>query len=652
MNYRKLIIPSNFMFIFDAGEFKLLSILIDQDFKTNIQVKKKYYSKSFLHKLFMGGRRSFEKALNTLIKNNLVICSTPQNGLKHSYRINNDELNKLISVLDLTNNAVVLQEFFTDFWKNNKKLDDITRADEEFLHSTNKEFNFDNINYKAPENNNKNNHVINDIQPSYFCTPSTYCAIKIGEIMSNFENKRREELDIESKMMGYKSDANHVHSDMVTLKNAKNHVHSDIHVIQVNNNKTSGCNPPNRGESFQDKIIDIPDIIYFDKNKKEESGSSNKIIEEDMEKDEGIFNLFDELSDDNKENYSFLEKKKQKNTLGAKAPKNYDNPLDILEIHKDNNVIPSNILKELNSDEHIEEFKNILFYFSKKYINGSCVKLDEAEKYYQELRDDYFSSDELLETSIKDVFKNFIYIDDEVYTFYNKVDCSSIKVANKEFYNHTEIPNNINFPDNLKNNEKEEFVINEFIKQFEGIGVIELKSANSFIAGLMKGLNMMYFQKYLINQPRLAPMIIKELEHRGEDESDNYWELPNNTKNGKSELLDVVGSEISKVEEKIKVNNNISSSSYNYKLSVNELKENNIFIDIFNDFRITRRMNVFDVPDMATRMLKFALIEESDTITLEEKEKLLYAISNKLGLEHTDNRITDLYGSVIKNKIK
>lgn len=581
-------------------EFNVYTSIIEQSMKLNKGYSKNYWSQATFLDYTTLGRTAFNGALDKLINKGLVVAQMRGNGMRNCYDVVESEFLALHEIFEINRDRKILGKFFKSYWKTNRRISEVTDEEIEALRSSGK---------------------LN----------------KIGEDVAKSENFKR---------YRRKTTVNASENDGSTVGKRRCYIDS------IDNKEISGCNPPNRGESFQDKIIDIPDIIYFDKNKKEESGSNNKIIEEDMEKEEDIFNLFDELSDDNKENYSFLEKKKQKNTLGAKAPKNSDNPLDILEIYKDNNVIPSNILKELNSDEHIEEFKNILFYFSKKYINGSCVKLDEAEKYYQELRDDYFSSDELLETSIRDVFKHFIYIDDEVYTFYNKVDCSLIKVANEEFYNNTEIPNNIDFPDNLKNNEKEEFVINEFIKQFEGIGIIELKSANSFIAGLMKGLNMMYFQKYLINQPRLAPMIIKELEHRGEDESDNYWELPNNTKNNKSELLDVVGSEISKVEEKIKVNNNINSSSYNYKLSVNELKENNIFIDIFNDFRITRRMNVFNVPDMASRMLKFALIEESDTITLEEKEKLLYAISNKLGLEHTDNRITDLYGSVIKNKIK
>lgn len=305
-----------------------------------------------------------------------------------------------------------------------------------------------------------------------------------------------------------------------------------------------------------------------------------------------------------------------------------DSPLtlQVLENSNDDNIPPSTkkdkTMELLNLPENKYAVDSLKGYFEERYPEGSAETLNEAILFFQTLTDEiWWDNDDLLNISFLDVFRDFIVKDDKVFMFYNKSSENSLKVSTDELnaFTEMEIKNKLDENTlNLPEKEKVKYIQEAFRDAFINEPSFELEGANEFVASFMRDLNTPSIQQIKFNNPRLAVMILGEyIQPTNYDQF--FWEVVKNLDNT---------SKLKKID-----NNNLGiiteTDDYD-ELEVFITPEDNIYPEIFERFRITRRMDTDDIATMVSEMLSFARIPSETTIRMDDLGRFIYGAANKL----------------------
>lgn len=305
-----------------------------------------------------------------------------------------------------------------------------------------------------------------------------------------------------------------------------------------------------------------------------------------------------------------------------------DSPLtlQVLENSNNDNIPPSTkkdkTMELLNLPENKYAVDSLKGYFEERYPEGSAETLNEAISFFQTLTDEiWWDNDDLLNISFLDVFRDFIVKDDKVFMFYDKSSENSLKASTDELnaFTEMEIKNKLDENTlNLPEKEKVKYIQEAFRDAFINEPSFELESANEFVASFMRDLNTPSLQQIKFNNPRLAVMILGEyIQPTNYDQF--FWEVVKNLDNT---------SKLKKID-----NNNLGiiteTDDYD-ELEVFITPEDNIYPEIFERFRITRRMDTDDIATMVSEMLSFARIPSETTIRMDDLGRFIYGAANKL----------------------
>lgn len=305
-----------------------------------------------------------------------------------------------------------------------------------------------------------------------------------------------------------------------------------------------------------------------------------------------------------------------------------DSPLtlQVLENSNNDNIPPSTkkdkTMELLNLPENKYAVDSLKGYFEERYPEGSAETLNEAISFFQTLTDEiWWDNDDLLNISFLDVFRDFVTKDDKVFMFYDKSSENSLKASTDELnaFTEMEIKNKLDENTlNLPEKEKVKYIQEAFRDAFINEPSFELESANEFVASFMRDLNTPSLQQIKFNNPRLAVMILGEyIQPTNYDQF--FWEVVKNLDNT---------SKLKKID-----NNNLGiiteTDDYD-ELEVFITPEDNIYPEIFERFRITRRMDTDDIATMVSEMLSFARIPSETTIRMDDLGRFIYGAANKL----------------------
>lgn len=305
-----------------------------------------------------------------------------------------------------------------------------------------------------------------------------------------------------------------------------------------------------------------------------------------------------------------------------------DSPLtlQVLENSNNDNIPPSTkkdkTMELLNLPENKYAVDSLKGYFEERYPEGSAETLNEAISFFQTLTDEiWWDNDDLLNISFLDVFRDFIVKDDKVFMFYDKSSENSLKASTDELnaFTEMEIKNKLDENTlNLPEKEKVKYIQEAFRDAFINEPSFELESANEFVASFMRDLNTPSLQQIKFNNPRLAVMILGEyIQPTNYDQF--FWEVVKNLDNT---------SKLKKID-----NNNLGiiteTDDYD-ELETFITPEDNIYPEIFERFRITRRMDTDDIATMVSEMLSFARIPSETTIRMDDLGRFIYGAANKL----------------------
>lgn len=588
-------IHPNISSVMSSDEIAIFILLMEQDFyiKSGSSMG---WSRDFIMKSTGLKRYRFKEAVDLLEAKNIIRVYTPAgSGMKNSYLLNNKEIDCLMRVLDKTNNKEFLKEFMSKIYSSGRLASNI--SDSEYVtvgEST-----------KTWSERIKNN------------------SIDISTIIS--ANPPEENDDNSDIYEGEKSKID------LLLEKMEASIINQEKLINLGSVLARVCRSPTQSVQVTDTSIDISIDRKIIKN----NGGSNIIDDEtiffpkkeskkEYEDFPHTLQIFENLDED----------KNDDNPSRTKKDKTNDN---LPRTKKDKTM---NLLSLPENKYSVDSLKG---YFEERYPEGSVELFDNASRFYDELVDElWWDNDSLSELSFLDVFRDFIVLDDKVFTFYNKMPHEALEVSIEELesFMSMEIKNKLDKNTiNLPEDEKIKYIESRFLEAYSKTDSFELDEANNLVKSIMRDLNSPEIKKVKFNNPRLSAFILNYIIEPTNCDDQFFWHISKTE--GKS-------------SDMIKINNNnleykTEPDDVSFLLSP-ELSNDNIYIDIFDRFRITRRMNVDNIDEMVRLMLVFARIESGVSIRMDDLSKLIYGLANKLGknTEEVYNSSKDIF---LKSKI-
>ena len=193
---------------------------------------------------------------------------------------------------------------------------------------------------------------------------------------------------------------------------------------------------------------------------------------------------------------------------------------------------------------------------------------------------------------------------------------------------------------NLSEKQKIELIRDGVLTDFGVNEVLPIEKFNEYIASYMVDLGEPMLDGIKYNNPRISTMLIPDLVP--DDEEQLFWRI-SEQKNDKIENEKLVALNFS--TPVIKTN---KAEHKMFTVSEDELSDNNMYTDIFSNFRITRHMNTDNTAEMLSNMLQFAFIDSGTPIQHLDAQKLLYAFAKRLGKMYTDSDFINDISQIIK----
>lgn len=633
-------------------EIAIFIALMEQDYVVS-NSNTKGWSKDFMMKASGLSRRKFDKASESLVKKGLLQIKYQEiTGKKNEYVLVKPSTEIALNLLDETNNKVALKKFFDALFKSNKTPLDITEEDihniiqtrikwkggysEEYNRSDESETKMNQL----CDNSSKSETVLN--KDSNKTNIDTGSEIKMNQQIADFIPVMIETMTKMSTQM------ENITKSLSIMNTRLDKLEDDVEVLkkQVQNvpafsksgYKTyTSIDNTNRYNNINNNIYN--NNIYNNRY----NNIKNYIIfvENNYIKGERLKNGFRTdltLFGSSKKDYFNFD-------AGSITYQCYNNsPLPSIEKNKNKTELsedkenikqdfPENKYKQtmsiLNNEKYSREVIALIEYFSERYPHNSAEYTEKAIEFFDELKDEWWSIfPELFKLSFRDVFRHFVFKDDKVFIYYEKVAENETELSNKELNDFNEMSIKNTLPESLitsPDKTKIEYIEQKIDLAFDEGEYISLTSLNSFVLGCLRDLNTPMIQDIKYNNERLSPMLISNIEPADEDDQFHWVKK------------DISDASRNKCEVKGVVNFNVLNSGIRTETKESDLPfddcatdDENIYVDLLTAFRITKRMDVSNTKDMFLAMCQFLNLADGREFSGYELANLIVAMSVKL----------------------
>lgn len=601
-------IHPNIQSALNPDEISLYISLLEQDYLMRGGATKGW-SKAFLLKSSGLGRRKFDSAVDSMVdKGILEVRNRHISGARNQYVLVYQEIQAMNLVLDATNNKEYLTSLFKDTFKSKNKISILTKQNMDDIKQSNKKWKVTPVTKRTIED-----------------TGSGYNLYSVDE--KPVHNESTNVPAFEEK------EPNQDHNVLAFLEKVDKKLDAVLDVLALHQKEI---------DTLKKRAHHVPALTKSEY-------TMYPSIDIDIEPSTSVCQKNEFFAS------SFFEKKEPKKHIGGSLSlKLKDDDVELKKVfgtgdvisNSNNNIKP---LPEQNknisnmSEETQKGISRIISYFSERYPEGSAEYIDKAHSFFNELKDDYiYDSSDYDNISFKGVFKNFITKDDKVFIFYNKVDERALEVSNKEVEEFNSLPIKNKLDKNvldLPEHKKIEYIVERFRGVFEPHCRETIETINDWVKSAMVDLKTPILSDIKYNNPRLSVMLLEnEIEPTDKDEPYIYQRVLASEKASTS---------INKVD--ISLPSTVQPKETGIVFS-DKLDDNNIYHEIFEQFRITRRMNTDDLIEMAKHMLSFSVILSGDELTETDFSKLVWAMASKMN-KNADELCTAMLGEVVDKSV-
>lgn len=637
-----------------AQELALLIALVEQQFIIQT-FSNGGWSKNYLMDFTNLGRRAFDKTVDKMVAKGLLDFSPRTGGGKNKYLLNEAEYNSLNDILDLTNNRKALSVFFKKFWKDGKMCTEITDDEKTELKCTRKIWKrnvhgksiIDIDGYKMYTESVKNTETEYKYADNTSNNETEYKCTQNEQNVHGLDNEDME--NEKSRVQMYTESTNSGKTEYKCTRN-------DNNMEDVLGAIVRGLDNINQTLSEQSKRLDkIEDIVHG--NNKEESKTEYICTRSDTKPSTtGYTGIEHRESIEQKK--SFFEKKDTKKLYNIEEKSigfvfgtgnvNSNSNIDNANNSNQDNVTSTSSTKKIKDalydKANSKDIQYIVQYFADRYPNGSVEYVDNAIEFFEELKFEIIPEDSVLsEIEITDVFKHFQYKNDRVFIYYTKSPTEATEMSTDELEEFKSLDKKNNLTDeelNLSEKQKIELIRDGVLTDFGVNEVLPIEKFNEYISSYMVDLGEPMLDGIKYNNPRIATMLIPDLVP--DDEEQLFWRI-SEQENDKIENENLVALDFR--TPVIKTN---KTEHKMFTVSEDELSDDNMYTDIFSNFRITRHMNTDNTAEMLSNMLQFAFIDSGTPIQHLDAQKLLYAFAKRLGKMYTDSDFINDISQIIK----